>query len=179
MKHLSCLLLALPLAALSPAHAQDASTASPEQAAQAADAAGAPAPAESSPAPAEPVVACPRLPATTGLTWEYRAAGDADLCRALRGDGSEAFGLYIARNSPFEPKRSNRAEEGTIDGRPMQWYRTELAGQPNREGRETLIELNDGRVAHIWMQATGESQLRETMDMAQALRFDGTRLSSN
>ena len=70
---------------------------------------------------------CPQLPADAGLAWEYKATGGSDFCRALRADGSEAFGLYISRKANFEPKRGNRAEAGVIDGLSIYWYRGELA----------------------------------------------------
>src|SRR5687768_3939438 len=72
--------------------------------------------------------ACPYLAADTGLTWEHRGSGDSDFCRALRQDGSEAFGLTIAADAPFKPKTSDRAERVNIDGREVTWYRTEIAG---------------------------------------------------
>lgn len=121
---------------------------------------------------------CPRLPADTGLIWEHRAAGKADFCRALRADGSEAFGLYIADKVPFKPKGGNRAESGRIDGREIDWYRSEVAGQPNVETRETLLELPDGRVAHVWLQARSADGLRVSLDMAQSMQFGSTRLTS-
>ena len=130
-------------------------------------------------APAQDAGGCPRLPADTGLTWEHRAAGKADFCRALRADGSEAFGLYIADKVPFKPKGGNRAEMGRIDGREIAWYRSEVAGQPNVETRETLVELPDGRIAHVWLQARSADGLRTSIDMAQSMQFGTTRLSSN
>ena len=121
---------------------------------------------------------CPQLPAESGLTWEYRASGDSDFCRALRADGSEAFGLYISRKANFEPKRGNRAEPGVIDGQSMYWYKGELATKPDVEVRETLVELADGRVAHIWLQS-GAPELGAAIHQAQSIRFPATRLSSN
>lgn len=114
---------------------------------------------------------CPQLPAETGLIWEHRASGNSDFCRALREDGSEAFGLYIAAESPFEPKRGNREEEGRIDGRSVQWYRAEIATKPNIEAREALVELDDGRVAHIWLQAGSGEQLTRAFQLTESLRF--------
>lgn len=145
MKSTAWLLLALPLAGLSQAHAAGG---------------------------------CPHLPADTGLVWEHRAAGDADFCRALRADGSEAFGLYIAKKVPFKPRGGDRAESGRIDGRPIDWYRSEVAGRPNVQTRETLVELPDGRVAHIWLQAASDTGLRDSIGLAQSIQFDATRLSS-
>lgn len=124
-------------------------------------------------------VACPQLPADSGLVWQHQATPTSDFCRALRADGSEAFGLFIANESPFEPARGNRAEEASIDGRGVQWYRSELAGQPDVRARETLIELPDGRVAHIWVQAKSDQQLAEALGQTANLRFRAAQLSSN
>jgi hypothetical protein len=118
---------------------------------------------------------CPQLPAGSDLAWEHRATGDADFCRALRADGSEAFGLYITGEPSFEPSRRNREEAGVIDGREVRWYRAELATKPDVEARETLLELPDGRVAHIWLQAAPGDPLQAAFDLAGQLRFGESR----
>ncbi|MGH8086137.1 MAG: hypothetical protein ACREPV_12845 [Lysobacter sp.] len=118
---------------------------------------------------------CPQLPAGTDLIWEHRNTNDSDFCRALRIDGTEAFGVYIANDSPFEPKRGNREEAGVVDGREVQWYRAELVTKPDIEARETLVELDDGRVAHIWLQAPSGEQLDKALDLTRQLRFSPDR----
>lgn len=115
--------------------------------------------------------ACPELPGDSGLTWEYKAAASTEFCRALRADGSEAFGLYMAKDSPFEPTRGNRAEEAVIDGRQVNWYRTEIAGKPDVQARETVVQLPDGRVAYLWIQARSEQELGESIQRANSVRF--------
>ncbi len=120
---------------------------------------------------------CPQLPAGTTLVWEHKTTGDSDFCRAIREDGSEAFGLYISRKASFQPKRGHRAEAGMIDGREMHWYRGELATKPEMQVRETLIQLDDGRVAHIWLQAN-PGDLPSMLGQVQSLRMPTTRLSS-
>lgn len=154
------------LALAAGAHAQDSlpQEASPQ---------AAPAPSVQSPSD----IACPQLPADSGLVWVHKATSTSDFCRAVRLDGSEAFGMFIANDSPFEPKRGNRAEEATIDGRDVQWYRSELAAQPDVRARETLIELPDGRVAHLWVQAKSDQQLTEAMGQTANLRFRNAQLS--
>ncbi|MFD0738702.1 hypothetical protein ACFQZQ_05345 [Lysobacter koreensis] len=122
--------------------------------------------------------ACPQLPADADLLWQHKATPTSDFCRALRADGSEAFGLYIASQSPFKPSRSDRAEQASIDGRDVTWYRSELATRPGMQARETLLELPDGRVAHIWVQASSEAQLGEAIGQTKALHFQSARLSS-
>lgn len=114
---------------------------------------------------------CPQLPADSGLSWEHRGTADSDFCRALREDGSEAFGLYIADQSPFEPQRKNREERGQVGGFEVQWYRAEIATQPEIAARETLIKLPDGRIAHLWLQAPTGEQLDLAFDLAGGLRF--------
>lgn len=122
--------------------------------------------------------ACPYLAADTGLTWEHRGGADYDFCRALRADGSEAFGLNIARKAPFKPKGGNRAERATIDGLEVTWYRTEIAGTQT-QSRETLVSLPDGRVAHIWVQANSPDQLNQAIQQTESMKFQTARLSSN
>lgn len=123
--------------------------------------------------------ACPLLPADSGLTWEYKAAASTQFCRALRADGTEAFGLYIAKNSPFKPGRANRAEEARIDGRVIHWYRSELAGKPDVQARETSFELPDGRVAYLWIHADSQDELGDAIARTASLRFGDARVAGN
>lgn len=127
------------------------------------------------PAWAQDATACPQLPAGAELNWEHRGTAGSDFCRALRADGSEAFGLYIAQESPFKPQRGNREETGRIAGKQVQWYRAEIATQPGVKARETLIRLDDGRVAHMWMQAGSDEALNQSFRLAENLRFGGNR----
>lgn len=129
-------------------------------------------------AAAQDAGACPYLAADTGLTWEHRGGAGSDFCRAIREDGSEAFGLTIAKDAPFKPKGGNRAENVTIDGRQVTWYRTEIAGT-QIQARETLVELPDGRVAYMWVQASSPEQLNQVLQQTQSMKFGSTRLSSN
>lgn len=123
-------------------------------------------------AQAQGLQGCPRLPADSDLMWQHRATGAADFCRALRLDGSEAFGLYISPEPSFDPSRANREEAGVMDGHEIHWYRAELAGQPGVEARETLVELRDGRMAHVWLQADSQAGLQQLFQLTQALDFN-------
>jgi hypothetical protein len=114
---------------------------------------------------------CPQLPAGAALTWDYRSSGNTDLCRALRPDGSEAFGLVISPKPTFEPQRSDRAERSRVDGREVTWYRAELAQKPGVQARETVVELADGRSAHLWLQAANADSLQADLELLQSLRF--------
>lgn len=127
-------------------------------------------------AAAQDAGACPYLANDTGLVWEHRGGDDYDFCRALRADGTEAFGMNISREATFR-LGGKRAERIMIDGQEVTWYRAEIAGEEDLEARETLVELPDGRVAHIWLQADSSEHLDEALRQTQALKFQ-TRLSS-
>jgi hypothetical protein len=45
--------------------------------------------------------------------------------------------------------------------------------------RETLVELDQDRVAHISLQARSQEQLAELLTQVGAVRFQEKRLSSN
>lgn len=120
---------------------------------------------------------CPQL-STVQLNWEQRAYGTTLLCRALRADGSEAFGISITPEAPYELKRANRRNTGSVGGQGVYWYEGQLATKPGALVRETMFELNDGRNVHVWMQADSETQLTQEMGNIQSLRFDTKVLSS-
>jgi hypothetical protein len=120
---------------------------------------------------------CPQLPEGSGLAWDHKGGKDFDFCSAERADGSQAFGVTLSPEAPFEPSGSNRAEAGTIAGQATYWYRSQVATQPGVETREALVQLGDGRVAHVFVQAADAAQLAREMALVQALRFDSNRIS--
>lgn len=122
-------------------------------------------------AQAQAASACPELPGNAGLTWEYRGSGDTQLCRALRADGSEVFGMAITAKPTFEPQRTDRAERSQVGGRDIYWYRTEIAAKPGVQAREALVDLPDGRSAHVWLQADSDEKLQADYQLLQGLSF--------
>jgi len=114
---------------------------------------------------------CPQLPADAGLTWDVGGSAGNQLCRALRADGSEAFGLVLSDKPAFEPQRSDRAEAGQVAGRDVYWYRAELAQKPGTQARETLLKLPDGRSMHVWLQAPSNEALQSGFRLVGALQL--------
>lgn len=122
---------------------------------------------------------CPTLPASSGLAWEALDGPGFLFCKALRADGSEAFAVTLTRTSPFKPNRSNRAEQTRIDGQPVYWYASEIAGQTNVVARETLVDAPGGNVAHISLRSGDRALADQAMKQVEALTFRDARLSSN
>ena len=120
---------------------------------------------------------CPHLDADSGLAWEHRAGPGYDFCRALDASGTQVLGVYVGTDSPFEPYEDLAAERGTIDGREVTWYSSELAGEPDAQVRETLLVLPDGREAHVWLRAANRSELAGKLELAQKLSFQPLLLS--
>lgn len=121
---------------------------------------------------------CPRLPGDAGLAWTQRSNEAFLICRATDADGREAFGLYLAEESPFEPRRTNREEEGVVAGREIRWYRGEVAADPELLVRETLVELDNGLVMHVWLHARSREQLQRNQELVEALRFEENRFTA-
>ena len=94
------------------------------------------------------------------LRWEVVSVPDMLYCRALRtDDGVEAFALTISRESPFKPRRGDRAEVSISNGREVHWYRGEVPTEPKVLIREALLKLENDRVMHIFMRANDAEQL--------------------
>jgi hypothetical protein len=123
---------------------------------------------------------CPAMAADSGMAWEKLDGPGFTFCKAIRSiDGSQAFAVMIGRDSPFRPRRSDRAEPALIEGRQVHWYRAQLAADPDAIVRETLVELGRNHVAHITLRADSEQQKAATMRQVEALRFQGALLSRN
>jgi hypothetical protein len=115
---------------------------------------------------------CPTLSETVVLTlhWEARQIPNMLICRAIMNDtGEEVFAVTISRESPFRAKRGLRAEAGVLDGREIHWYRGDIPADSNVQIRETLIELEDDRLVHIFMRATDAETLSSRQKLAEAL----------
>lgn len=120
---------------------------------------------------------CPELPASSGLSWETMDGPDFVYCRAIRdSDGSQAFAVMMRAEPDFRARRSLRdGDPVVIDGQEVYWYRGDV---PNALVRETLVEVDDGRYAHIVLRAASEDQLAEARLLAESLRFRDVRLGS-
>lgn len=123
---------------------------------------------------------CPMLPSDSGLTWRKLDGPDFTFCKAIRAsDDAEQFAVTLSSQSPFDPKRSDREEQAVIDGHSVYWYRSEIAAAPDMQVRETLVDLGDGRVAHISLRAANPTELGDVLREAESIRFHGPQLSSN
>jgi hypothetical protein len=111
---------------------------------------------------------CPGFPPATAeiLRWEAMRLPDMVLCRAIVQDGgTEAFALTI------KPRRTDRAEESTLNGRELNWYSSELPSQPNLLIRETLIPVAEDRVVHVSLRANDAASLAKYQDYVVSLPF--------
>ena len=115
---------------------------------------------------------CPVFPAeiAESLRWEAMRLPDMLLCRAIRiDDASEAFALTLSRESPFKPRRSDRAEIANLNGREVQWYRGEVPNEPKVLIRETLIQVGKNQVIHVFMRAKDADTLARHQQLILSL----------
>ncbi len=106
------------------------------------------------------------------MRWEVLRVPNMLLCRAMSTEnGAEAFALTISPESPFRPRRGDRAETGNLNGREVQWYRGDVPNEPNVLIRETLIEIREDRVVHVFMRAGDAETLAKRQQMVLSLQF--------
>lgn len=135
--------------------------------------------AAASTAHAQSTQACPQLPADSELSWSQRGNDAFLICSAVDADGTEVFGMSLSADSAFQPRRSNREERGVVAGQDIRWYRAEVGAQPDILVRETLVELDRNRVAHIWMRTRSQEELQRTMVLVERLDFSDAHMSSH
>jgi hypothetical protein len=120
----------------------------------------------------DPFAECPTLPAETSetLRWEVVRPPGMLFCRAIATtDGTEAFALTVSRESPFRPRRGNRAETGLLNGREVWWYRGELPNQPTVLIREMLIRFAEDGVIHVSLRANDTETLTRHQQLVLSL----------
>ena len=123
----------------------------------------------------DPANDCPALPEalSTTIDWNERRFPGIVQCSALaREGGTELFALTISAESPFKPRRGDRAEKGTLaNGEELQWYRGELASDAEAEVREALLRIAADRVVHVFLRAENPATLAERQRMVLLLPF--------
>lgn len=85
--------------------------------------------------------------------------------------GEEVFALTISPASPFKSRDRDRAEQGMLNGKQVQWYRGELPSSPELLIRETLIQLRQERVVHIVVRTTDAETLAKYQQLVLSLPF--------
>ncbi len=111
------------------------------------------------------------------LRWEPIRAPGMLFCRAVRNDGSEAFALTFSRESPFNPRGTDRAEVGFLKNQPVQWYRGDVATDPDALIREALIDFGGDHVLHISMRADDMPTLARQQRLVMTLPYPQQRLA--
>lgn len=115
---------------------------------------------------------CPALPDGSGLHWEPRAVPGMVFCKGIRDDdGRDLLSVTISKDSPFRRESDLARERGRIDGRKVRWYRGSDGFNAALALRETELELDDGRVAHVVVRAPSEEAVPPLLELASGLRF--------
>jgi hypothetical protein len=111
-----------------------------------------------------------QCPAVSGdFRWEIGRGPDLLFCNAVSAEGEEMFDLIIARDSPFRPQRSNRAETGVLGGGELQWYRGNTA--QGEFMREALIDLDAERKAYVFLRAPDAASMSLRQKMVETLEL--------
>jgi hypothetical protein len=115
---------------------------------------------------------CPLLPPGSGLTWTYAEGSDFAVCYAAApGSKATVLGVYLGNEPNFDPTRATRVATGYVAGKEVIWYRKDSAAEEETLARQTVIALNGRYIAHVWVNAATEAQLRERLAILEHLAF--------
>ena len=115
---------------------------------------------------------CPKLPAGSGLSWEYSQGPDFGVCYAhVAGSDENAFGIYFGYAPSFHPDQAKRIGDGRVAGKRVTWYRASNEDKPLPFARETLLKRDSGSVSHVWVQASSQQQLDQRLAILDQMRF--------
>ena len=117
---------------------------------------------------------CPTLPENSGLTWTYQQGPDFGVCyAALQGSSSSVFGIYLGNYPSFHPERATALDKGNVGGKQVIWYRQDQTDDNSPFARQTLLMLDgqSGFVAHIWVTADTDKQLKDRLAILERITF--------
>jgi hypothetical protein len=116
---------------------------------------------------------CPALPEGSGLHWESTAGDGFDVCRAVDDNGRQLLGMLFSQKKPgVELARNQRQEEDSVGRYTTRWYRPRIADAEVPEKRITVLELEDGRYAQVWIDADSSQSLQRNLALARAIALD-------
>ncbi len=117
---------------------------------------------------------CPLLPAGSGLSWSYQGGTDFGVCYAtLGGSSATVIGIYFGNEPNFDPSRATPAGSGVVGGWQVVWYRRDSPSGSDAQSVQTLIRVSKRYVAHVWVSADSQAQLRERLEIVKLLAFRG------
>jgi len=117
--------------------------------------------------------ACPTLPSGRNLHWESQQGPDFQVCRALDGQGEQVLGLMFTRKKPnVQLSRNQRREEGWVGSHPVYWYQPPIAEGGAAQKRITVLELEDGRYAQVWVEGRDPSEIQARLQLGAWLGLE-------
>lgn len=120
----------------------------------------------------DPASQCPTLPPQSGLTWTYQEGPDFGVCYAIESvTRKDALGVYLGFAPSFRPDPYKPHIAGVVGGYPVQWYRRDPNSGASEFSRETLVNLDQGAIAHVWFTASSESELAKRLAILTKLQF--------
>ncbi len=115
---------------------------------------------------------CPELPAGSGVEWVYQEGPDFDLCYAIESSTKkDSFGIYLGWHPSFKPKDARPIGKGKVAGNEVTWYPRDPDEYHPKFGRQTIVELKSGELAHVWVGAESEQGLQSRLQILQGMKF--------
>lgn len=129
-----------------------------------------------------PMTHCPDLPGGSNLQWDQQQRDGYVLCRAVDGNGSDAFNLMLTSEEPsLHLARALRAERAQFADKSIHWYRMDLANDSDEQAqfrRITVSKLGKQQYAQLWFNAGDQAELDTRIEQIGNLRLHHTLLGN-
>jgi hypothetical protein len=117
---------------------------------------------------------CPSLPAGTNLEWANQKGPDFLVCYANEPSSQKTyFGIYFGFHASFNPEQGINIGTGEVANKQVAWYKTSPGFNNSPNSRQTLIPFDEpsGLVAHIWITAETEEELKRSLSILKNIVF--------
>jgi hypothetical protein len=125
---------------------------------------------------------CPVLPGGSDLHWEQQQRDGYVLCKALDGNGNDAFNLMLTSQEPnLHLARALRAERAQFADQSIHWYRMDLVADNSELAqyrRITVSKLGKNQYAQLWFNAGNQAEVDTRIQQIGSLRLHSTLLGN-
>ena len=115
---------------------------------------------------------CPTLSAESGIDWTHQQGPDFEVCFATDSrTHKDLFGIYHGRYPQFSVDDAKVVGSGVLAGKTIKWYRSTSESEDSRFRRQTIVQLTDGMVLHIWISADTDSGIQKAVDAVTQMKL--------
>jgi hypothetical protein len=115
---------------------------------------------------------CPALPTQSGIDWTHQQGPDFEVCFATDSEThKDLFGIYYGRYPQFSTDDAKVVGSGVVAGKSVKWYGPTPKVEDSRFRRQTIVQLTDGMVMHVWISADTDSGVQKAQEAVTHMKL--------